>query len=299
VAVATAGNHGFGARGFTDAAAMEVSEHRSWSLIEMSLAPTNVPPVVWDRVVCGINGTAASLEAARAVAWLMSSGAQLTLCAVVNPPSIDGGVLLEKQLTRAAEDALDQAQREIASSHDAELCLREGPPIRLLLDELIAERATLVAVGSHGPGRVASEAADTVATAMLQNAPCSVLIAHSIGRADVPRAGEVVVGFDGSGGARRALAAGRELVERLSLKLRVIVATGSSHPPDPGWSDEELGSGVSVSEDPRPAVDVLVDGSAAASLLIVGSRHLRGAPALSSVSERVAHGASCPVLVVR
>lgn len=265
----------------------------------MSFAPTSSPPAVWDRVVCGIDGTAASLEAARQVARLMPASAELTLCAVVNPGSVEGGVLLEKRLTREAADLLDQAQGEIAASHEAEVHLREGPPIRLLLDEVIAERATLVAVGSHGDSRAAGIAVGSVATAMLHDAPCSVLIAHGTAHTDVLSDGEMVVGFDGSGGARRALAVGRELAERLPVKLRVIVATGDAHPPGPGWSGEELGPELAVTEDRRTAADALVDASALAGLLILGSRHLRGVPALSSVSERVAHRANCPVLVVR
>jgi nucleotide-binding universal stress UspA family protein len=108
-----------------------------------------------------------------------------------------------------------------------------------------------------------------------------------------------VVGFDGSGGARRALAVGRELSERLSLKLRVLVATGDTHAPGPGWSREELGPDLAVIEDPRTAVEALADASPAARLLVLGSRHLPAALALSSVSEQAAQRARCPVLVVR
>ena len=57
--------------------------------------------------------------------------------------------------------------------------LREGPPIRRLLDELRTEQATLVAVGSHGHSRAAGIVLGSVATAMLHEAPCSVLIAHA------------------------------------------------------------------------------------------------------------------------
>src|SRR5215218_3284223 len=120
----------------------------------MSLAASS-PPAVWDRVVCGIDGTPADLEAARRVARLVPASAQLALCAVVDPASVEGGFLIEERLTREAEDALEQAQRDVAALHDAGLHLRQEPPIRLLLDELRAEQATLVAVGSHGHSRAA------------------------------------------------------------------------------------------------------------------------------------------------
>ena len=130
---------------------------------------------------------------------------------------------------------------------------------------------------------------------MLHEAPCSVLIASG----NAADGEDVVVGFDGSGGARRALAAGREICERLSLTLRVIVATGDAQPPGPDWSREELEPELPVTEDPRTAVEALTDASHSARLLILGTRHLPAAMALSSVSKRAAQHASCPVLVVR
>lgn len=261
----------------------------------MSIVPTSVPSTVWDRVICAVDLTPASVHAAHEAAQLMPAAATLTLCTVVSPEAVEGGALLDRTLIHEAHGALDQIQAALQPFHDSELHLREGPPIRRLMDELRAERATLVAVGSHGHSRVAGVALGSVATAMLHEAPCSLLIAHG----EQSREGEVVVGFDGSGGARRALAVGRELSERLSLKLRVIVATGDAHPPGPGWSGEELGSEVAVTEDPRTAIEALIDASRSARLLILGSRHLRGVMALSSVSERTGYRASCPVLVVR
>ena len=261
----------------------------------MTIGQTSSHSTVWQRVICAIDLTPASVQAARQAAQLMAADGKLILCTVVSPEALEGGVFLDRALMRDAQAAFDWVQAELEPLHDSELHLREGPPIRRLLEELRAERATLVAVGSHGHSRAAGIVLGSVATAMLHEAPCSVLIAH----ADVAADGDVVVGFDGSGGARRALAAGREVAERVGLGLRVIVASGDAHPPGPGWSREELGPELAVSEDPRAAVEALVDASRSARLLVVGSRHLRGVPALSSVSERAAHRASCPMLVIR
>lgn len=263
--------------------------------IEMTIGQTRSHSTVWQRVICAIDLTPASVEAARQAAQLMAADAKLILCTVVSPGAIEGGMFLDRALMRDAQAAFDRVQAELEPLHDSELHLREGPPIRRLLEELRTERATLLAVGSHGHSRAAGIVLGSVATALLREAPCSVLIAH----ADVAADGDVVVGFDGSGGARRALAAGREVAERVGLGLRVIVASGDAHPPGLGWSREELGPELALSEDPRAAVEALVDASRSARLLVVGSRHLRGVPALSSVSERAARRASCPVLVVR
>lgn len=261
----------------------------------MTIGHTSLQSTVWQRVICAIDLTPASGLAARQAAQLMAADGKLILCTVFSPEVIEGAVFLDRALVRDAQAALERIQAELQPWHDSELHLREGPPIQRLLEELRTERATLVAVGGHGHSRAAGIVLGSVATAMLHEAPCSVLIAH----ADVAADGDVVVGFDGSGGARRALAAGREVAERVGLGLRVIVASGDAHPPGPGWSREELGAELGVSEDPRPAVEALGDASRSARLLVVGSRHLRGVPALSSVSERAAHRASCPVLVIR
>jgi nucleotide-binding universal stress UspA family protein len=261
----------------------------------LSDATISSATTVWDRVLGAVDLSRASVHAARTAAQLMPAGASLTLCAVVSRERRGEGPVLDRDLTGEAQDALNQAQAQIQPVHDAELHLREGPPICRLLEELQAERATLVSVGRHGQGKAAGVGLGSVATAMLHDAPCSVLIAGVGERAG----GEVVVGFDGSGAARRAFAAGRELCERLSLKLRVLVATGDTRGPGPGWSREELAAEIAVNEDPRTAVEALADASHAATLLILGSRHLPAALALSSVSEQAAHRATCPVLVVR
>lgn len=267
----------------------------------MSAAPISSPPAIWDRVVCGIDGTAASIEAARTVARLIPPEASLTLCAVIGPPRGAAGDGSEQQLTREAQEALERAQLEIADRHEAELLLREGPPTQMLLDALASEHATLVAVGSHGRGRGAGIAFGSVATAMLHQAPCSVLVSHATREQEPQRGGVVVIGYDGSGGARRALAAGRELSARLALRLRAVVALGGALvAPELPWLPEDLGDEMTVIEDPRAPVEALVDASGSAELVIVGSRHLPGVlAALSSVSERAAHRVACPVLVVR
>jgi nucleotide-binding universal stress UspA family protein len=256
----------------------------------LSIAQTRSPATVWDRVVCAIDQGPLSLRAAREAARLMPPAARLTLCTVVSPD--EGDLTTSHERTREANAALTRAQTEIAPFHDAVLQLREGPPIGRLLEELVTERATIVTVGSRADSR---SGLGGVASAMLHDAPCCVLIAHTDDGGD----GEIMVGFDGSGSARRALAVGRELSERLSRKLRVLVATGDAHPPGPAWSRAELGPDTNLIEDPRTAVEALTDRSTAAGLLILGSRHLPAAMALSSVSEQTAQRATSPVLVVR
>jgi nucleotide-binding universal stress UspA family protein len=264
----------------------------------MSVASTNRLPAVWDRVVCGIDGTAASLNAARQVAALMPAAGQLMLCVVVEAAQAQARGMSKQSLVSAAEDALAQVRGEISGDHDTGVHLREGAPTRVLLHECNAERATLLAIGSHGGG-LARPSAVSVAAGVFRKASCSVLIAHGSDRAGAPAEGGIVVGFDGSDGARDALSVARELAARLSLSLRVLVATGDGDRLDPGWLDNGLGSGLAVSEDPRPALDALLDASATAGLLILGRSSRRGVPVLPPAAQSIAERASCPVLIVR
>ncbi|MGO9903021.1 MAG: universal stress protein [Solirubrobacteraceae bacterium] len=264
----------------------------------MSVASTNCSPVLWDRVVCAVDGTVASLNAARQVAALMPSAAQLMLCVVVARARAQTRGMSKQGLVSEAEEALARVRGEIATVHDAGVHLREGAPARVLLHECSAERATLVAIGSQG-GSNGGSAIISVSAAVLKGALCSVLIAHETDRAGAPGEGGIVVGFDGSEGAISALSAGYELSERLSRPLRAVFATGDGDRLDPGSSDQGVASQVTLSEDRRTALEALLDASDSADLLILGSRQHRGAPVLSRVSQSVTERASCPVLLVR
>jgi nucleotide-binding universal stress UspA family protein len=78
--------------------------------------------------------------------------------------------------------------------------------------------------------------------------------------------------------------------------VRAIAATGR-----PRHADLELVRRIEPDFEQHAASPVvaLVEASEAADIVVVGSRGLRGIRALGSVSERVAHEAHCPVLVVR
>ena len=193
----------------------------------------------------------------------------------------------------ARDKAVEQAQSAVQAVHDVQLHLREGRPIERILDELHSEHATLLTLGASERTSSTDMLLGTVTRALLHDAQASILIAH----AEPGASGDIVVGFDGSGGARRALAAAQELSDRLSLGLRVIVAGRRSA--TVGVRREDLAPGLDVTEDPRGAVEALTDASRAARLLVLGSRHLQGVLTRSSISEQTAHLARCPVLVLR
>jgi nucleotide-binding universal stress UspA family protein len=249
--------------------------------------------VVFDRVVCAVDGSAASLEAARQAAVLCSGLGTVALVGVFEPravaPSVYGGPLIVSEAEHALATEL-AAARSVCPGASSELL--QGPTIRRLLDRLGETNVTLVAVGATSRNRGVGVVRGSVTTAMLHRAPSSVLVArpHTAGDA-FPRS--VTVGYDGSAGAVAALGAARDLANRFGAQLRVIAAA------DAATIELDEPSGAILERHEGSAVEVLLAASLESDLLVVGSRGLHGLHALGSVSERVGHRASCSVLVVR
>ena len=143
-----------------------------------------------------------------------------------------------------------------------------------ILEEIERTHASLAVVGCRGYTRTVGIARGAPTTTIVHEAPCSVLVARDTDEpAAWPRT--IVAGLDGTPESERAVAVARMLAARLGARLYVVTVTRA----DP--------------------VTVLAEESETADLLVVGSRGLKGIRALDSVSERVAHEARCPVLVVK
>ena len=217
---------------------------------------------------------------------------------MVNPgDAAPAGVAVTVSVTQLEDEARETLGRtlgEITPVHLAEATMLEGPPIPSLLSELERGQTTLLVVGIHHRSRIGGILIASVATTMLHDAPCSVLIARA--PADPERfPSSIVVGVDGSPASERALEAARNIAERFGADLHGLVA----HSPGAPGVEKLRGSlgDLHVLEDHRHPVAALV--ASAADLLAVGSRGLHGLRALGSVSEQVAHQAACSVLVVR
>jgi nucleotide-binding universal stress UspA family protein len=185
----------------------------------------------------------------------------------------------------------------------------------------IAEGADLLVVGSRGRGVVRSTVLGSVALHCSTHARCPVLVVHP-GKATMPL--RVVVGVDDSATSRAALPRAVDTAAELGAQVEAVVAF---HPPD-HWIDLyamvappvaqlraraaergqevaevlglDVGVPVRVVTVEGPAGEVLVQRSAGAAMLVVGSRSRSTLPGvvLGSVALHCVLHAPGPVLVV-
>lgn len=273
---------------------------------ESQAGATDVSPdSIFARVVCGVDGTDESREAVGQVARLAPETSHVTLCSVWNTgasvavgwsPPIARTASFPREELQAAVDA---TRPLLPSSLVVDTSVVEGPPGPMLLTELGRREATLVAVGSHDHRRLSGILLGSVATQLLHDAPCSVLMARMPNDGRFPAT--VMVAADGSSESAKAIRAGAEIAHRLGAELEAVVATGGPSSVDVSAVRSALdalgGREVPLREDPRPPVEVLT--SVGPDLLVMGSRGLQGLRSLGSISERVAHEAECSVLVIR
>jgi len=252
---------------------------------------------LFERPLCGVDSSPESLVAVGQATKLAHPAGALVFAAVAE---VDLAVHAGWAATPVLDDIRADARSAISSAHElapaAETLVVEGAPADQLLRLVREKEADLVVVGSHGGSRITGILLGSVATRMLHDAPCSVLVARPSGDPDhFPT--RICVGVDGSPESALAAQVAHGLGNRLGAAVSVVAACGGKKL----WLDRLRAVEPDASLDERPAVEALVERTAAenADLLVVGSRGLHGAAALGSVSEQVAHRARCSVLVVR
>lgn len=285
------------------------------------------------RVLLATDGSG---DAAAAAGWLrhfpLGSDTQVLVVSVAFlPPSpITFPQLRELQTAVLAEAAAacEAARGRLAARWTrVDTRVEEGEARERILRVAEEWSPDLAVVGSRGLGGVGRALLGSVSLAVARHAAGPVLVTRGEPRA-VRR---VLVGVDGSAYSDRALAfLGRLPLERESEVTLLAVAERVWVPTTlPGFVAETLrGAGAELDRRRREALEGLLQRSGAtlgggarvaslatvgdparelvaladqADLVVVGSRGLGpvGRLVLGTVSERVLHGAPCPVLIVK
>jgi nucleotide-binding universal stress UspA family protein len=229
-------------------------------------------PALFESVVVGIDGSTEALQACRQANRLRAPGSQLLAVSVAETFYAMHARLQAPAWVSRLRTAAAHAVAEIDDPH-VQTEVVDGRAADVLLARIDSTSADLVAVGPGSGSRATGMLLGSVASRLIHEAPCSVLVARGdCEPARFPRT--IVVGIDGSEPAAEADAVAQVVAASLGSTVRHVAATDNP-------------------------VDALVEASREADLLIVGSRGLHGVASLGSVAERVAHGASCSVLIVR
>jgi nucleotide-binding universal stress UspA family protein len=265
------------------------------------------------RIVAAVDGTRAGFEAARQAGRLVQPGGTVRIVAVADPyyaamntwagqrlvapeevVTSGGERLAKERLLERAAQAVQDGRRQLPAGIQVEGEVVEGATHDVLIGE--SRDARVLALGSHGGGRMTGLVLASTATDMLRHAACSVLVARPpFDEDDFPRA--IAVAVDGSEPALYALEVARQIEAQCAERpqFRVVaagrVSTGAVAPGPVGDLPIEPLRGRA-----HEAIAKVGEG---VDLIVMGARGLKGAKALGSVSERVAHKAASSVLVVR
>jgi nucleotide-binding universal stress UspA family protein len=289
------------------------------------------------RIVVGYDGSEASQVA---LTWAMREaelrGLTVLIVSVEYEPSEVGFALGGLVDVPRDEVLADRRRLLLAAEHTSRLEVpgvevesraMEGSPVRVLLD--LAEGAEMCVVGGRGAGGFSELLIGSTSLQLAAHATCPVVVVRSVDYVEPgPEAGRVVVGVDGSGPSAAALAFAFEeaslrgcgltalhgwewtyfeLPTKTQAELvhdyRAIETSGQRILAEvlAGWTEKYPDVDVrrhAVHGDPERA---LIEASAGAALLVVGSRGRGGFQSLllGSVSHTVLHHAKSAVAVVR
>ena len=279
------------------------------------------------RLVVGYNGKRQSIEALRwSVHEARRRGAPLLVLYAANYPgmTLDPG----PGLLAPEPGALEAAEEVTAEGVAAALAI--DPELRVsgatevtspaqALTEASAD-AALVVIGTRGHGTVLRALLGSVAFEVAARAECPVIVVRPTDRPAERTTARVVVGTDGSPEAERAVRFAADQAASAWASASLVVLTCTGDPAGSGISPDRLRTSAQrIADDARqglrrthpqlpvttevdecPPERALVDASAEADLVVVGTRG-RGAfrgLLLGSVSHAVIHGAECPVGIV-
>lgn len=259
---------------------------------------------VFGSILCGIDGSRQSFEAARQAAVLATGGATLRLLAVTYEIGT-GSTAIALLSRRRAVEALERARlaaRDLGVRAEVEAVEATQASARLLED---AAARDLLVIGISGRSRLGGILVGRTAAAALHRAPIPVLVARRPPAAQFPQS--ILLATDGAPSSRPAAALAAALARRHDARLSIVAAESRDathrHELARQAADAFAATGcepVIIDALGRPHTAIArAAAEVGASLVITGSRGLTGVASLRSVSERVAECAPCSVLVTR
>jgi nucleotide-binding universal stress UspA family protein len=271
----------------------------------MSSQPTTHAGPTFASIVCGVDGSRPSLEAARQAAILTEDRAALCYVAVSWEQGV-GATAVATLTHEHAHEILERARHEARElGVNPSLVDEHAEDAADRLIELAAGQ-DLLAVGIHGHSRAGGIMVGSAASAALHRSPVPVLVARRPPEG-VAFPSRILLASDGAPTSDAAAALTARIAARHGAHVAIVGAHDGETPFRPGLAEhttqvmEATGTEPVMLDEPGPPHRAVAKAARdfSASLVITGSRSLTGVSALRSVSERIAHAAPCSVLVVR
>jgi nucleotide-binding universal stress UspA family protein len=280
-----------------------------------------------ERIVVPLDGslTAESiLPQVRRV--LYRSDSEVILVRAVVPPAVENSiVIVEAELGAAREYLLGQSDRLEKAGVRVKHVARVGSPVGVILDVAEEQRATMIALATHGASGLKRLLFGSVAEALIRRSPLPVLLVRpfwsyeltSPVRPEQTPIRKLLMPVDGSERSLDALPGVVELAELFDTQVVLlrVLEEGKRRPPEevPEKAEEQLRSMAKAIE--RKGVEtqsLIVKGDPAGQILkAVGAHEIdmiamathgrRGLArvTLGSVTEKVLRSAPVPILVTR
>jgi nucleotide-binding universal stress UspA family protein len=266
-----------------------------------------VPPAVFADIVCGVDGSRGSYLAAHQAVALSGVDGAVRFVAVHHTEGVGVNELSTLSELRAAE-ALEVAKRLAASQgvQGSGTLISGARPSEILRSEAVGH--DLLVIGSHGGSRAGGIIPGGVVTQIAHRCERPLLIARrAVDHDGFPES--VLLATDGSPGSWAAAKVVARMGARRQVGVHVVhVSDRGDRDRDAHWQvrqqlimiTAESGTPPGFQDKPGAVPERIcqVARASQSSLIVIGRRGLSGLEALGSVSERVAHRASCSVLLV-
>jgi nucleotide-binding universal stress UspA family protein len=264
--------------------------------------PVETSPVVtFHSVLCGIDGSNADAAAVRQAAILAGPSARLELLSITRETPSNATVrpqLTRREATRALRNA--RATAVDYGAHPVERMVDGASDADGIMDA--ARDHDLLVVGPPEEGRLLGVLVGAVTTHAAHKLPCPLLVSRR--SPDFPN--PILLADDGtevSGEAVR-IAAALAAQHGADVVLAAPVLYGAANRDRLGRhaATIKLQTGrepalATVDEPPSRSIPALAH-ELGSGLIVMGSSRRHGLKSLACVSERVAHRAACPVLIV-
>lgn len=259
-------------------------------------------PKDFKKILCGVEGSPSSTEAARqAITLANAGGGDLRFTAVYTKFKLGPDYhkdTLEKSLEQAAMMA---GEAGVSASYD----MREAKyAIDVLLPE--SKEHDLLVLGTHGHRRTSGILFGSTASEAAHSTEGPLLIAREApGSEPFPK--DILLASDGTVGSWEPTRAAAEIAAAFDAGLRVVHVDDGKHPEAGDVIDEQLaeietvvGSVPELVKPDGHAKKEIVETArrTGASLIVTGRRGVKGLKSLGSVSERVVSDAGCSVLLI-